>query len=81
MTYRASGRTILPRWPLQVGYVSTQMMVVPNVPSLLGRWSERYEGDYDFAASTLELRGDSPVLHDDVIALLGAPAHERTVAA
>ncbi len=34
------------------GNVSTQMLVVPNVPEGLGRWSDRYEGDYDFAVST-----------------------------
>lgn len=62
------GRILLPRWPLQVGHVSTAMIVVPSNPALLGAWSDRYEGDFDFIASTLERRGDEPMLHADVIA-------------
>lgn len=65
------GRVVNPRWPLQVGYVSTQMLCVPNSPGKLGQWGDRYEGDYDFADTTMQLRGDEPVLHSDVIALIG----------
>jgi hypothetical protein len=72
------GRELAPGpLPLQVGYVSTQMLVVPNQAGRLGTWGNRYEGDYDFASSTLELRGDEPVLHPVAIALVGRPAHER----
>jgi len=35
------------------GNVSTQMLLVPNVPPRLGVWGDRYEGDYDFLTSTL----------------------------
>ena len=35
--------------------VSTQMVVVPNVPGRLGVWGNRYEGDYDFITSTVAL--------------------------
>ena len=44
------------------------MICVPNHLEKLGTWSERYEGDHDFLASTMRLRGDQPVLHDDVVA-------------
>ncbi len=70
MTY-TDGRTVNPRWPLQMGYVSTQMLVVPNVEGKLGTWGDRYEGDLDFAATTMLLRGDEPILHADVVALIG----------
>lgn len=68
------GRVLAPEWPLMIGAVSTQMMVVPNHPNQLGRWGDRYEGDFDFAASTMELRGDTAVLHpDEIIAQVGIP--------
>ncbi len=35
------------------GNVSSQMILVPNVPAALGTWGARYEGDYDFLASTV----------------------------
>lgn len=38
---------------LRPGNVSTQMFVTPCIP--LGRWGNRYEGDFDFIASTLDL--------------------------
>ena len=60
---------------LQVGYVGTPMLCIPNKPGNVGTWSSRYEGDYDFAASTMELRGDEPVLHDDVIATVAPPGN------
>ena len=47
------------------------MLCVPNTPGQLGQWGDRYEGDYDFIHSTMALRGDTPVLHPDVIALIG----------
>lgn len=75
------GDVLEPAWPLQIGRVSTQMMCVPNRPELLGRFGDRYEGDYDFVAGTIELRDDEPVLHTDtVIAHIGPPAHARAVA-
>jgi hypothetical protein len=67
----SDGRVVHPAWPLQIGYVDTSMLCVPNTHGKLGRWGDRYEGDYDFIASTIELRGDTPILHDDVIATKG----------
>jgi len=62
------GRVVHPRWPLQIGYVGTPMMVVPNEPGKLGLWTDRYEADYDFINDTMTLRGDEPVLHAEPIA-------------
>jgi hypothetical protein len=36
---------------LKMGNVGTPMVVVPNIPTRLGRWGNRYEGDFDFFAS------------------------------
>ncbi len=64
--------TVLWQQPLvECGNVSTQMVCVPNRPGLLGRWGDRYEGDFDFIASTCQLQGE-PVWHKDVIALYGS---------
>lgn len=38
---------------VRVGDVSSQMMVVPNVPDRLGLYGNRYTGDIDFMVSTL----------------------------
>src|ERR1019366_6528599 len=47
---------VLPRTQdVTVGNVSTQMIVVPNDHGKLGTWGSRYEGDFDFIASTLAL--------------------------
>lgn len=37
------------------GLIGGHCIVTPNLPSLLGRWSERYEGDWDFIEATLDL--------------------------
>jgi hypothetical protein len=54
-----------------IGRVGTPMIVVPNVPGKLGSWGEsEYEGDWNFLSSTLRIRGDEPIAHPDVIALI-----------
>lgn len=58
---------------LAVGNVSTQMVVVPNRPLMLGTWGDRYQGDYDFIAGTLD-RQPHPVWHAETLALY-RPAH------
>jgi len=40
---------------VEQGNISGQMFVPPNVKGKLGKWSGRYEADYDFVASTLAL--------------------------
>lgn len=39
---------------LTIGNVSSQMVAVPNIKNKLGRFSERYEGDFDFMRSTAD---------------------------
>jgi len=39
---------------IAIGNVSSQMVVVPNDQKRLGRFTERYEGDYDFIRSTAD---------------------------
>lgn len=63
-------------WKREVcdGNVSTQMFVAPNVPSRLGRWGHRYQGDLDFITSTLQLYpsgASSLVWREEVIAVHG----------
>jgi hypothetical protein len=67
------GTVVHPTWPLKIGSVGTPMICAPNVPDKLGEWSDRYEGDYDFATTTMQLRGDAPVLHGDIIATVARP--------
>ena len=56
---------------LAEGNVSTQMFVTPNIPEKLGKWTERYQGDYDFMISTVAYYADgesSIVWHPEIIA-------------
>jgi glycosyltransferase involved in cell wall biosynthesis len=39
------------------GFIDAECIVCPNVPDRLGRWVNRYQGDYDFIAQTVELWG------------------------
>jgi glycosyltransferase involved in cell wall biosynthesis len=64
------GRQIWQRAGLVCGNVSTQMFVVPNIKDKLGRWGDRYEGDFDFIKSTCDLMGQ-PLWHEEVIAMYG----------
>lgn len=70
MHRRRDERTFTPKLPLEVGAVGTPMLCVPNQPDRLGRWGPRYEGDWDFLASTLELHDQPPVVHPDVVAVV-----------
>ena len=66
----ADGRVLWDVPQVACGHVSTQMVVVPNRPELTrARWTDRYEGDYDFIAAAAGLFG-APVFHDTVIALI-----------
>ncbi len=47
------------------GEVASQTIVVPG-GAAVGRFGTRYEGDFDFAASTAQLLGP-PVWHDAVV--------------
>lgn len=51
------------RWStkeIKIGNVGTHMWVVPNQPTRLGTWGARWEGDYDFIASTVALYPEGP---------------------
>jgi glycosyltransferase involved in cell wall biosynthesis len=54
---------------IECGNVSTQMVVVPNKTNLLGQWGGRYEGDFDFIASTCSQMGE-PVWCGETITLV-----------
>jgi hypothetical protein len=64
-------RRFTPTLPLELGHVGTPMLCIPNRPDQLGRWSDRYEGDFDFLTSTLELHPDPPLVHDELVAVVG----------
>ncbi len=55
---------------VRVGNVGTPMMVVPNQPGKLGGWGVVYEADGHFIIDTLLLRGDAPVFHEQIVALI-----------
>lgn len=64
-------RLVLWQQPIaRVGNVGTPMMVIPNQPGKVGGWGTRYEADGDFLMETLALRGDQPVFHEHVVALI-----------
>lgn len=63
----ANGRELWVDRQVRCGNVSTQMFVALN--GMVGQWGDRYEGDFDFIASTVALQGE-PVWHPDVIALI-----------
>jgi glycosyltransferase involved in cell wall biosynthesis len=52
---------------LEFGNVSTQLLVVPNVPGKLGRWERRGHliGDYVFLTETAKLQGE-PIFRDEI---------------
>ena len=53
---RFGGRTFWIRKGLvELGTIGGHCIVVPNVPDKIGRWTDRYEGDFDFIEETLRL--------------------------
>lgn len=55
---------------IREGLIGGHSIVVPVVPGKLGTWGCRYEGDYDFIASTLALFPEwRPFLTQEVIAV------------
>lgn len=55
-----------------LAHIGGHCIVTPNLPSLLGTWSERYEGDFDFLKGTLDLWaavGVEPIWVDRLIAV------------
>lgn len=68
------GKSILWRQnKMVVGNVSTQMVVVPNNPKKLARFTDRYEGDFDFIKGTADLYStnyDPFIWREEVISIL-----------
>ena len=60
------------------GGIGTPMFVVPN-DGVLGTWTVRRQGDFDFITSTIELRRRAPRYHGDVIAEI-RPLADRELA-
>lgn len=65
-----SGRALWEDPELRCGNVSSQMIFIPNVPSRLGKWTSRREGDFDFLAS-MKWAVDEIVWRPEVLAKLG----------
>ena len=49
------------------GNVGTPMIVAPNIPEKLGRFGNRYEGDFDFIQQTVSLHGGEVIWRPEVI--------------
>lgn len=57
---------------LELGKVSTQMFVLPNVPGRFGTWEPRYGGDFDFIRQSVERHpeGEAGVVwRDEMLAI------------
>ena len=65
---RRHGMYLPPCHEVRESAIGGHALVVPNIPARLGKWGERYAGDYDFIVSTLALWPDGPAWYDDVIA-------------
>lgn len=52
-------------------YVGGHCLVCPNNPATLGKWSNRYQGDWDFVSGTVNLLGGEMLIqwHNDIIAI------------
>jgi glycosyltransferase involved in cell wall biosynthesis len=61
------GLVLWRRPALEYGNVSTQLIVVPNVPGKLARWERRGDviGDYVFITETAKLQGE-PIFRDEI---------------
>lgn len=65
-----SNMTLWQEKVIKCGYVGGHEFVVPNIPELLGQWTDRYEGDFDFISSTLAKWPEgSLVWREEIIAL------------
>lgn len=72
------GRIIWEKPELKPGNVSSQMFAIPNIKGLVGHWTSRYAGDFDFIKHTVDLHQGRVIFRREVIAELvqaaeGAP--------
>jgi glycosyltransferase involved in cell wall biosynthesis len=63
------GRTLPEQHAVIESGIGGHCLVQPNIPDRLGRWEDRYGGDFDFIVSTLAHWPEGPVWRDDVIAI------------
>jgi hypothetical protein len=66
--FRMRNRNKVYSGPVESGSIGTPMFIVPREP--VGVWTGRYGEDIDFITHTLRLRGDEPVFHPEVIAVI-----------
>lgn len=64
------GRIIWDSPSIGIANVSSQMLVVPNVKGLVGYWTSRYAGDYDFIVDTVGRYDGDVVFREELIAEL-----------
>lgn len=59
---------------VEQGNVGGHCIVVPNTPNRLGQWTCRYEGDYDFIRSTVDLWGEDRIVWRPEVIAVARPA-------
>lgn len=64
------GMVLWQKQALECGNIGTPMIFVPNVPSKLGVWSQRYESDFNFIES-MKWSFEDVVWRTEIIAHLG----------
>lgn len=70
--FRAARYGGMPIWQqkgrIEEGWIGGHCIVVPNVPEKMGKWTDRYAGDFDFIEETLRLwQPLEPVWKEQVI--------------
>jgi hypothetical protein len=65
-----NGMTLWQTQALECGNIGTPMIFVPNTPSKLGVWSQRYESDFNFIES-MKWSSEDIVWRPEIIAHLG----------
>jgi glycosyltransferase involved in cell wall biosynthesis len=65
-----NGITLWQRQSIECGQVGTPMIVVPNMPTKLGQWGARYEGDMNFLESVKWAHNEF-VWRSEIIAHIG----------
>lgn len=67
---RHCGRVIWESPSIGVANVSSQMLVIPNIKGLVGYWTSRYAGDYDFITDTVSRHNGDVVFREELISEL-----------
>lgn len=63
----ADGGLLWEKPEMKLGNVGTPMFVIPNT-GLLGIWTDRYEGDFDFLCSTVHLYSGKVIWSENILA-------------